>query len=202
MRTFSEAKRSVSLRQGSITSINEIGLIPRMPDMTGACPLLLADLSDEMDMPVFGTETNVSAQVLHAREQALYLFSLQIGATLVCWLADPNDSEVRRMLQAWADAYYMFAALKTRSGVMVKTRLVCGIPPTIKDTYTSSSGSMDAARFIRSIVEVENSAFIKRHVQSDIASVRQIRKVRVFYVLDEAALATTTATASELLAQS
>jgi hypothetical protein len=186
MRALSKAKRSANLKQGSITSTNEIGLIPRMPDMKGTCPLLLADLSDEMGMPAFGTETEVSAEVVHASEQALYLFRLQIGATLVCWLADPNDPEIHDMLQAWANAAYMFAALKTKGGVMVKARLVCGAPPNIKDIH-ASSGPMDAARFIRSTVEVGHSKFIKSQVQSDIASVRKIWKVRVFYVLGKAA---------------
>jgi len=188
MTTSSKAKQSVDLKQGSITSTNELGMIPRMPDMKGTCPLLLADLSDEMGMPAFGAETSVSAQVVHAREQALYLFRLQVGATLVCWLADPNDHEVHSMLQAWASANYMSAALKTRDGVMVKTRLVCGIPPTIKDIH-ASSGSMNAARFIRSTIEVGNAAFIKAQVQSDIASVQKIRKVRLFYVMGAAARA-------------
>lgn len=156
--------------------------------MKGTCPLLLADLSDEMGMPAFGAETSVSAQVVHAREQALYLFRLQVGATLVCWLADPNDPEVHSMLQAWANTDHMFVALRTRGGVMVRTRLVCGIPPAIKDIH-ASSGTMDAARFIRSTVEVANSASIKVVAQSDIVSVQKIRKVRLFYVMGAAARA-------------
>lgn len=186
MKELPKAQRSAGLKQGSITSTNEIGLIRRMPDMTGACPLLLADLSDEMDRPAFGAKTEVSAEVLHTSEQALYLFRLQIGATLVCWLADPHDQEIHDMLHAWASANYMFTALKTMGGVMVKTRLVCGIPPAIKDVH-ASAGPMDAARFVRSTVEAGHSKFIKAHVQSDIASVRKIWKVRVFYVLGKAA---------------
>lgn len=188
MRTSSKAKQGAGLKQGSITSTNEMGLIRRMPDMKGTCPLLLADLSDEMGMPAFGAETSVSAQVVHAREQALYLFRLQVGATLVCWLADPNDPEVHSMLQAWANTDHMFVALRTRGGVMVRTRLVCGIPPAIKDIH-ASSGTMDAARFIRSTVEVANSASIKVVAQSDIVSVQKIRKVRLFYVMGAAARA-------------
>lgn len=186
MRTSSKAKQGAGLKQGSITSTNEIGLISRMPDMKGTCPLLLADLSDEMGMPAFGAETSVSAQVVHAREQALYLFRLQVGATLACWLADPNDPEVHSMLQAWANIDHMFVALKTRGGVMVRTRLVCGISPAIEDIH-ALSGPMDAARFIRATVEVGNSKFIKSQVQSDIASVKKIWKVRVFYVSGKAA---------------
>ena len=186
MTTSSKAKQGAGLKQRSITTTNEIGLLRRMPDMKGTCPLLLADLSDEMGMPAFGAETSVNAQVVYAREQALYLFRFQVGATLVCWLADPNDHEVCSMLQAWASAGYMFAALKTRNGVMVRTQLVGGIPPTTKDIH-ASSGAMDIARFIRSIVEVGNAAFIKAQVQSDIASVQKIWKVRVFYILGTAA---------------
>lgn len=153
MRASTKAQHDVCLKQGSITSTNEIGLIRRMPDITGTYSLLLADLSDEMDRPAFGAETEVSAEVLHASEQALYLFRLQIGATLVCWLADPHNPEIHGMLQAWASAAYKFAALKTKGGVMVKTRLVCGIPAAIEDVH-ASSGPMDAARFIRSCMEV------------------------------------------------
>jgi len=69
---------------------------------------------------------------------------------------------------------------------MVRTRLVYGIPPSIKDVH-ASSGSTDAARFLRSTVEVGSSKFIKSQVQSDIASVQRIWKVRVFYILDKAA---------------
>lgn len=186
MRASSKAQHNACLKRGSVTSTNEIGLIPRMPDMKGTCPLLLADLSHEMGMPAFGAETAVSAGVIQASEQAVYLFRLQIGATLICWLADPYDPEIHAMLEAWGNADYMFVAVKTNGGVMVKTRLVCGIPASIKDIH-ASSGPMDAARFIRSTVEVGNSKFIKSQVQSDIASVKKIWKVRIFYVLSKAA---------------
>jgi hypothetical protein len=46
MKATSKVKRGHTLKQGSITSTNELNLIRRMPDMTGACPLLLADLSE------------------------------------------------------------------------------------------------------------------------------------------------------------
>jgi hypothetical protein len=186
MKASKKAQQNACLKQGSITSTNEIGLIPRMPDMMGTCPLLLADLSHEMSMPAFRAQTAISAGVVHASEQAMYLFRLQIGATLVCWIADPYDPEIHAMLQAWASADYMFAALKTKSGVMVKNRLVCGSLPSIQDIH-ALSGPMDAARFIRSTVEVGNSKFIKSQVQSDIASVKKIWKVRPFYVLGKAA---------------
>lgn len=186
MRAFTKAQHNACLKRGSISSTSEIGLIARMPDMTGTYPVLLADLSHEISTPPFRAETAISAEVIHAREQAIYLFRLQIGATLVCWLADPYDPEIHAMLQAWASVDYMFAAMKTQDGTMVRSRLVCGNLPSIKDIH-ASSGPMDAARFIRSMAEVGNSKFIKSQVQSDIASVKKIWKVRPFYVLGEAA---------------
>lgn len=186
MTTSSKAKQSVGLKKGSITSTNEMGMIPRMPDMKGNCPLLLADLSDEMCMPGLHIETSVSAEVIHASEQALYLFRLQIGATLVCWLADPKDPAIHAMLQAWAIADYMFVAVKTKTGVIVRTRLVCGIPPSIKDV-NASSGQMDAERFLRSTIEVGTASFIKSKARSDIASVQKIWKVRLFHVIGKVA---------------
>lgn len=182
MRATSKVKHGHTLKQGSITSTNELGLLRRMPDMTGTCPLLLADLSDEMGMPGPRLDTSVSAEVVHASEQALYLFRLQIGATLVCWLADPHDPEIHNLLQQWARADYMFAALKTDAGVMVRSPLVCGIPPSIKEIH-ESSGQMDTARFIRSTVEVVTSGVIRAQVKSDIALVQRIRKIRVFFIL-------------------
>lgn len=186
MKATSKVKHGHTLKQGSITSTNELNLIRRMPDMTGACPLLLADLSDEMDMPNPRLDTSVSAEVVHASEQALYLFRLQIGATLVCWLADPHDPEIHDLLQQWARADYMFAALKTDEGVMVRSRLVCGIPPSIKVIH-EASGQMDTQRFIRSTVEVVTAGIIKAQVKSDIAQVQRIRKIRVFFILGKEA---------------
>lgn len=184
MKTTLRANNSRNLRQGSITTTNVIGLPRRVPDMTGDCPLLLADLSDEMGMPGPHVQTSVSVEAVHASEQSVYVFKLQIGATLVCWLADPNDQDIHSVLQAWASANYMFAALKTTDGVMVRNRLVCGIPPSIKDIH-AASGGMDTARFIRASNEVGHSAFIKKQVQSDIASVQKIWKVRVFQILSK-----------------
>lgn len=182
MKATSKLNQSRTLRQGRITSTKEIGLIPRMPDMEGTRPMLLADLSDEMDMPRLHIETSVSAEVVHGSEQALYSFRLQIGATLVCWLADPYDPEIHSMLQTWASATYMFVGLKTTAGVMVRTRLVCGIPPSICDIY-AASGQMDTRRFLRSTAGVVNSGLAKAQAQSDIASVPKIRKVRAFLIL-------------------
>ena len=153
--------------------------------MEGTCPMLLADLSDEMDMPRLHTETSVSAEVVHGGEQALYSFRLQIGATLVCWLADPNEPEIHGMLQRWASADYMFVGLRTNAGVMVRTRLVGGIPPSINDIRTAL-GPMDTGRFLRSTAGVVNSGLIKAQAQSDIASIPKIRKVRAFLILGKA----------------
>ena len=186
MRATSKVKHGHTLKQGSITSTNELNLIPRMPDMTGACPLLLADLSDEMGMPGPRLDTSVSAEVVHASAQALYLFRLQIGATLVCWLADPHDPEIHDLLQQWARADYMFAALKTDEGMMVRSRLVCGIPPSIKAIH-EASGQMDTQRFIRSTVEVVTAGVIRAQVKSDIPLVQRIRKIRVFFILGKEA---------------
>jgi len=150
--------------------------------MEGTRPMLLADLSDEMDMPRLHTETSVSAEVVHWGEQALHLFRLQIGATLVCWLADPNDPEINSMLQAWANAGYMFVGLRTNTGVMVRTRLGGSVPPSICGIH-AASGPMDTGRFLRSTAAVVNSGLIKAQAQSDIASVPKIRKVRAFLIL-------------------
>lgn len=182
MRATSKMNQSRTLRQGSITSTNEIGLIPRMPDMEGTRPMLLADLADEMDMPRLHTETSVSAEVVHWGEQALHLFRLQIGGTLVCWLADPNDPEIQSMLQSWASAGYMFVGLRTNTGVMVRTRAGGGVPAFISSIHPAS-GPMDTGRFLRSTAAVVNSGLIKAHAQSDIASVPKIRKVRAFLIL-------------------
>lgn len=186
MKATSKVKHGQTLKQGSITSTNELNLIRRVPDMTGACPLLLADLSDEMGMPSTRLDTSVSAEVVHASEQAIYLFRLQIGATLVCWLADPHDPEIHNLLQQWAKADYMFAALKTDEGVMVRSRLVCGIPPSIKAVH-KASGQMDTGRFIRSTIEVFTSGVIRAQAKSDIPLVQRIRKIRAFFILGKAA---------------
>lgn len=188
MKATSQAKNSRTLRPGSITTTNKMGMLRRMPDMTGNCPLVLADLSDERGMPDLRIETSVSLDAIHATEQAVYLFKLQIGGTLVCWLADPNDPEIHDLLQAWTSANYMFVALKTRKGVMVRNRSVCGALPSIEDIH-AASGGMDTARFMRSATEIGHSAFIKSRVQSDIASVQKIWKVRVFQILGKAAQA-------------
>jgi len=194
MKASSKAKNSRSLRSGSITTTNELGMLRRMPDMSGNCPLVLADLSDERGMPDLRMATSVSIEAVHASEQAVYIFKLQLGATLVCWLADPNDPEIDGLLRAWTNANYMFAALKTRNGVMVRNRLVCGAPPSIEDIH-AVSGGMDTARFIRSVAEIGHSAFIKSRTQSDITSVKKIWKVRVFQILGKAAQAAVDAAA-------
>jgi hypothetical protein len=188
MRATSKVKDGGNLKPGSITSTKELRLIPRMPDMTGTCPLLLADLSDEMSYPSLHLETSVSAEVVRGSEQALYLFRMQVGATLVCWLADPNDPEIHCVLNGWAKSAYMFVALKTSAGVMVRTGLVCGVPPAIRHIY-DSSGPLDNERFIRSTIEAVNSGLIKAQVKSDIDSVKKIRKVRVFSILGKGAQA-------------
>jgi hypothetical protein len=84
MTTSSKAKQGAGLKQGSITTTNEIGLLRRMPDMKGTCPLLLADLSDEMGMPPFGAETSVNAQVVYAREQVGWQTQMTMKCVACC----------------------------------------------------------------------------------------------------------------------
>ena len=186
METTSKAKDGGRHKQGSIACRKDLGLIPRMPDWEGTCPMLLAHLSNEMGIPRRRVQSSIDAEVVHASEQALYSFRLQVGATLVCWLADPNDPEVGGMLQDWACAKHMFFGLKTKAGVIVRTRQVVGAPLTI-DEISAASGRMDRERFIRSASEVVNSGLIKANARSDIASVAKIRKVRVFIVLSKEA---------------
>ena len=182
MKTTSKLNQSRMLRQGSITSTNELGLIRRMPDIEGTLPMLLADLSDEIGVSSSGSQSSLSIECVQGSEQNLYSFRLQVGATLVCWLADPNDSEIHEMLQAWASAGYIVFGLKTNEGVIVQTRSVGGLPPPIED-ITATSGGIDTGRFLRSTAALVNSGLIKAQAQSDIASVPKIRKVRAFLIL-------------------
>jgi hypothetical protein len=182
MKATWKMNQSRTLRQGSITNTNELGLIRRMPDMEGTFPMLLADLSDEIGALTSRTQSSLSIEVVQGSEQNLYSFRLQVGATLVCWLADPNDPEIHGMLQTWASAGHLFFGLKTNQGVTVQTRPVGGVPPSIDD-ITAASGGMDTGRFLRSTAAVVNSGLIKAQAQSDIASVPKIRKVRAFLVL-------------------
>jgi len=182
MKATSKANQGGSLRQGSITCAKDLGLILREPDMEGTRPLLLADLSDEIGRPRARVQCSVGVEVVLASEQALYLFRLQVGATLVCWLADPSDPKVIGMLQEWACAKHMFFGLRTKGGVLVRTREVVGVPLTI-DEISAALGGMDRERFSRSAAEVVNSGLIKAKAQSDIPAVSKVRKLRLFTLL-------------------
>lgn len=177
-----KVNQSRMLRQGSITSTNELRLMRRMPDMGGTLPMLLADLSDEIGVPSSGIQSSLSIEGIQGSEQTLYSFRLQVGTTLVCWLADPNDPEIYSMLQTWASAGYILFGLRTNEGVIVWTRSVGGVPPSIDD-IVATSGGMDTRRFLRSTAAVVNSGLIKAQAQSDIASVPKITKVRAFLIL-------------------
>lgn len=182
MKATSKANHGGSLNQGSITCTKDLGLIPRIPDLEGTRPMLLADLSHEIGKPRARVQWSVGAEVVLASEQALYLFRLQVGATLVCWLADPSDPKVVGMLQEWASAKHMFFGLRTKGGVIVRTREVVGVPLTV-DEISAALGGVDRERFIRSATEVVNSGLIKAKAQSDILAVSKIRKLRIFTVL-------------------
>lgn len=182
MKATSKSNQGGNLKQGSVTCTKEIGLLSRMPDMEGTHPMLLADLSHEMGIPYARRQSCVGAEVIHANEQPLYSFRLQIGATLVCWLADPYDPQVLHMLREWACAKYMFFGLRTNAGVIIRTREVSGTPLTI-DEISAASAWMDKERFIRSAAEVVNSGLIKAKALSDIPAVSKIRKLRIFIVL-------------------
>lgn len=182
MKATAKLNQSHTLRQGSITSTNELGLLRRVPDMEGNLPMLLADLSDEIGVPSSRIQSSLSIEVVQGSEQNLYSFRLQVGATLVCWLADPNDPEIHSMLQTWASAGHLFFGLRTKEGVIVQTRQVGGVPPSIED-ITAASGGVDTGRFLRSTAAVVNSGRMKAQAQSDISSVPKIRKVRAFLVL-------------------
>ena len=181
MRATSKAKHGRSFKHGCITTINEIGLIRRMPDMTGTCPLLLADLSDEMGMPGSRLPISLHCKVVHTSEQSLLSFRLQIGATLVLWITDPLNPKVLGMLEQWASVQHMFFALKTNAGFIVRSRGVSGVAPTIEN-ISKTPAQMDTGRFLRSFAEALDLGLLKAEAQSDIASAQKIRKLRVFLV--------------------
>lgn len=87
MKATSKAKHDYTLKQGSITSTNRLGMLRRWPDLTGDRPMLIADLSSEMGLPGARLPYIVSIEALQGSEQPLYSFRMQIGAKLICWLA-------------------------------------------------------------------------------------------------------------------
>ena len=97
-------------------------------------------------------------------------------------MADPSDPKVVGMLQEWTCAKHMFFGLRTKGGVIIRTREVVGVPLTI-DEISAALGGVDRERFIRSATEVVKSGLIKAKAQSDIPAVSKIRKLRIFTVL-------------------
>lgn len=180
MSNRSKENQSRLLKLGSITSTNQLGLLARLPDLNCNRPMLFADLSDKMDQPSSLAETCVSAEVLDGSEQKFYSFRLQIGATLICWLADPYDPMILNLLQAWVSAGHMFFGLKVRQGIIIRTRPVTGKLP--NDPQSNPAYAPDIERFMRTANDAVSSGRVKAMVKSEIDSVAKISKVRAFLI--------------------
>lgn len=169
------------LRAGAIKSTKQLGLLRRWPDLEGNRPMVVADLTEGMGLPSSRTRTHIGAQVINGSEQQFYLFRLQVGATLICWLADPYASGVHAMLNEWASAGHMFVALNTLEGARILTRPVIGEVPAI-NTISPSANAQSSARFHRTAHDAVTSGLIKAQAYSEITSVKTIRKLRIFSV--------------------
>lgn len=172
------------LKKGTIKSTNQLGLLRRWPDLEGNRPMLVADITHEMRLPSSRTRTHIDAEVLAGREQQLYLFRLQVGATVICWLADPYDLEICAMLHQWANAAHMFVAMNALDGVRVLTRHVVGDGPSMEPCAVLANPE-DSARFLRSATDAVTSGLVKARAYSKIDSIKQIRKVLIFGVADQ-----------------
>lgn len=177
----SKVNRSSLLNDGHITTTKRLGLIPQLPNLAATYPMLLADLSEEIGWPSSFIERSISVVVLQGSEQLLYLFRLQIGATLICWLGDPYHPEVRSMLHSWASTGHMFAGVKTRHGIMVQMRPCKGSAQPF-ESESAMSSAIDAQRYIRAANDAVSSGLVKAHAQSEIDSVAKIRKLRIHLV--------------------
>jgi len=181
MKATSKAKQDSTFGQGNITSTNKLGMLRRWPDLTGDKPMLIADLSNEMGLPGARLPYSVSIEALQGSEQGLYSFRMQIGAKLICWLADPYDRQIFDMMQAWVSAGLMFFALRTSQGVLIRTRTISSAAPFNDPDFVMPHAS-DAERFMRSATDAVSSGLVKAHAKSEIDSVPKIRRLRVFVV--------------------
>lgn len=180
MKSNSQANRSRILNGGSVTSTSQLGLLARMPDMVGTQPMLIGDLSDEMRRPNQRVKSVVSAEVIQGSEQQLYSIRLQIGASLICWIADPYSATTHRLFQTWLSAGHMFVGLQTRHGVLIRTRPVTGELSIGADS--TKVAAVDTRRFLRSANDAATSGLLKACARSEIDSVQAIRKVRAFLI--------------------
>ena len=181
MKANANLNKGSILRAGAIKSTKQLGLLRRWPDLEGNRPMVVADLTEGMRLPSPRIRTHIGAQVINGSEQQIYLFRLQVGATLICWLADPYAAEIHAMLSEWASAGHMFVALNTLEGARILTRPVIGKVPAI-NTISSSANGHSSARFDRTAHDAVTSGLIKAQVFSEIASVKTIRKIRFFSV--------------------
>lgn len=177
--TVNANMKSGILRTGAIKSTKQLRLLRRWPDLEGNRPILVAELGDGMLLPRPRTQTHITAQVISGSEQQIFLFRLQVGATLICWLVDPYAPEIHAVLNEWARAGNMFVALSTAEGVRILTRPVVG-KLAATNSALSSSDEQTSARFHRTAQDAVASGLIKAQAHSEISSVKTIRKLQIF----------------------
>lgn len=103
---------------------------------------------------------------------------MQIGAKLICWLADPYDQKIFGMLQAWASAGHMFFRLHTSQGVLIRTRTITSAAPFDAPNFVIPH-AFDTARFMRSATDAVSSGLVKVHAKNEIDSVPNQETSRV-----------------------
>lgn len=183
MKTNTTAPSNAVLLTGEITSTRKLNIVSRNPALaTGTLPMLFGELPKTLWLEGAGVPIYMGHGALLGEEQFLLSFRLQVGATMVYWLADPHDSEIVAMLRTWVAANQMAAALKTRVGVFILARDYPAIPLPVQK-ICDAKAEMNTERFLRSANEIVASGLLQSNATSDIPSIRKPKNVHAFFVL-------------------
>jgi hypothetical protein len=191
MKTNTTAASNAVLLTGEITSTRKLNIVSRNPALaTGTLPMLFGELPKALWSEGAGIPIYMGHGVLRGEEQFLLSFRLQVGPTMVYWLADPHDSEIVALLRTWAAANQMATALQSKDGVFILARNYPAIPLLVQKICDANSENTE--RFVRSANGIVASGLLQSNATSDIPSISELKNVHAFLVLSPKANAAIT----------
>jgi hypothetical protein len=191
MKTTLNAQAQAKILTGQITNARKLNVVSRNPALaTGTLPMLFGELPKTLWSEGAGIPIYMGHGVLRGEEQFLLSFRLQVGPTMVYWLADPHDSEIVALLRTWAAANQMATALQSKGGVFILGRNYPAIPLLVQKICDANSENTE--RFVRSANGIVASGLLQSNATSDIPSISKLKNVHAFLVLSAKANAAIT----------